>query len=352
MIIQKQQKSRNYLIFYFSFSIIRYMKKITPILSKKQPLLWRQAIQQAEHRGNTLRNFLLKPIINNRFSFKNHSSFLFDYLIIGANPILTHLLVLKIYNQIQYLNKINNSEKSYHIGIILNDEPDYWAYHSFEKEDIWLNLQHQHNIDYGLNFNEFLKSKNDFFENDILQKCIIINDHNFDLSHIRYDSYINGYIIHVGDKKEKNYTHNFQPNMPTVLKGEHQICRKYKKQFLTHYYDLSKKRDLIKELSFSDNKTNCEDSEQNTHILLAKKVFLTSQPKDWLSYNVRNTSDTFFKDEDNNIFRTSSFGYNPSSLNSYAFGSAKHIAHDFYGLEKQSFNDMLSILSLDIRNIL
>lgn len=329
------------------------MKKTEPIPARKQPLLWKQAINKALHRGYSVRNILLYPLVEMKYPFKHHKTYLFDHLIIGSNPILTYLIMLKLHD----LTLNQDSANLHKIGIVLNDDFDYWAYHAFEKTDLWNEINNAFKINYGLSFQDMLNKRNNLFFDESRQECVFINSKNFKIKNCRYDDHAQGYVLHLEDKernKDNKITHNFQPNMPTILKLEKNISEKYKNSFISRCEDLSKHyHGNFKQLHFPDKKEVCKDTQEASHVVLTKHLWLTSQPQNWINYLPVSDENCTFTTHENEIFNDTQFIYKDiSRLNKYSFGTARHIANDFYGLEKQSLVDIIDLLKTNFNDLI
>ena len=62
------------------------------------------------------------------FSYRHHESFLTDVFIIGSNPILTHLLLVKLHKE--HLNDFYQHNKKINVTILVDHNADYWSYHT------------------------------------------------------------------------------------------------------------------------------------------------------------------------------------------------------------------------------
>ena len=323
------------------------MRKVEPVMAKEQPLLWKQAIRQTEHRGYSKRNILFSAAIEYTFPFKKHLSYRFDHLIIGSNPILTYLLLLKLHDATLTLEDVEPVK----IGVLFTNEQDYWAYHALKKEDVWHDLRKylkQSNNHFSKSFHELLEQRTDLFLDEMRQRLIVIDSSNFSLFNCRYDKYIDGYIMHIGDKKPIA-EHSFQSAMPTVLQEEFKLAKQANEEFNQFLKKLSKRNhNALYSLKFPDEKVQCPDNPVPTHILLSKRVWLTSQPQSWLNYELDKDSQTLTLNNEEKI-KVTSF---KSELSSFSFGSAKHIANDFYMLEQQASFDMQNLLMHNMKDFL
>lgn len=307
------------------------MNQLKPVKASKQPLLWTQAIRQTEYRGYSKRNILLSPIISQTFPFKKHLSYKLDHLIIGANPILTYLLILQLHK----INLIVDNKNPIKIGVLFLDENDYWAYHALEKKEFWLELYTITKQKWGKNFQDLLKLNTHIFQDDKQQELIFI-DNNFSIMNCLYDEYVDGYILHLKDKEpiQKNF---HSETMPNVVESENIIRKKYQLELIEHFKDLNKKGMAINNLSYPLEKVSCKDNPTPTHLLLSQRVWLTSHPLGWLQTTPVDTQHPFNFDDES--FTQILYSH---LLSNYSFGSAQHTANDFYALEKMAIFDMMN----------
>lgn len=295
------------------------MIKINPIKEKKLPLSIHQAICKKEKRGNSIFLWIKQKLLSN--SFKNHECYQFNHLILGSNPILSLLLLIKINNS--YPQKLNTKVN---IGILLSKNNDYWGYHCFENDDFLNEL------------NTLLKSNykhiNDFFDIELKKLNfneninIILIDNYFNIQTIEKDNYTNQYIIHLKKFEEENIS--LFESMKYTLSSTNNIKNKFlsifKNKFLTYEFP------NFKLLRFSDNLLFSEDTQFNSHILISDNIYLTSL------FNSLNSS--YFNDEinfNNEKYDITSFQH-PFINNSY--GSSKNISNVFINLDKIVLNDI------------
>lgn len=336
------------------------MNKIKPILAKEQPFLWKQAIRQAEKRGYNMRTIFLAPLLSHQFAFKNHQSYLFDHLIVGSNPILTYLTILNLHA----LSLETVGTKSINIGVLFTDEPDYWAYHLLEKPEFWEELKEKTNSVWSDSFKSLLEKKHNLFLDPKQHQLSFIHSSNITLHSCRYDQYIDGYVLHLKDKEQVN--NSYIEKMPTLLTSEQKLANKYKKQLFdffaehsiptheAHHYLSSQSnynhyhhKMAVNQLIYPDEKVQCEDNPMKTHLLLAKKVWLTSQPTGWLHTNIEQEEKTV-KYGDSDV-KEMTFNH---ILSPYSFGTSKHVANDFLSLELQTLYDIIEVSKMNLIDLM
>lgn len=298
------------------------MKPIKPITAMKQPLLWRQAISQSKFGKLNWKNFYYYPLTKWAFSFKKHESALFDYVIIGSNPIITHLLILKLFKEISFTDQAIN------IGIYFTGN-DYWSYHLFENKETWDFLSKEMDIDLGESFAESLIKHKNVYRS--IGNITLINSHNNCISYYQKDEqYSKGYIIHL--KPQQYEPNTFEKAMPHVNVAENQLRLKYLDSYYSFFDKTSETSDNIFKLSYSNKMQANQDSEEKTHILLSNRIFLTSLAY-WLNSN---PAQEHVKNYENNIYHSTYFEH---KLNQYSYGTANRTANDFGSLEHQSLED-------------
>ena len=300
------------------------MLKSFPVKASKQPVLWRQAIRQGKIRGRGGINFLLAPVFSHYFSFKHHQSALFDHLIIGSNPIISALLLKELYTQSLKVDR----GLAVKIGLVLTDNEDYWGYHAMEKDENWQEV-------YVANqkitsFENLLKTQPFFFQDEKQHNLTIIED-NFSVMNCIYDAYIDGYVLHLKDKEVRQDFHS--QRLPTVVHSENIIRQRMSAELLSYLNAMSAKTSAISTMRFSDKKTSCADNITPTHILLAKRVWLSSYPEGWL--NIHSIEAQHRSDKQD--YESTRYHHD---LEKTAFASARHCANDFHGLEAQSIYDV------------
>lgn len=156
------------------------MKSILPIPAAKQPLIWRQSISQSKFGKITWKNFFLYPLTKWTFSFKHHESALFDYVIMGGNPILTHLLVLQLYQLAL------QEDKKIKIGIYFTED-DFWSYHIFEQAETWNFLEKKFQTVIGQNVEQFYQQRQNIFQDKDKLDIVLIQNHNISISYYKKD---------------------------------------------------------------------------------------------------------------------------------------------------------------------
>lgn len=304
------------------------MKKFPTTTVSKLPFLWQQAIAQNDNRGFNLKTFLMQRLLS-RNPFRKHSAFLTDYLILGSNPILN---LLKLKSLIYELQHTKDKKK---ICLITNNAPDYWGYHTFEKDDIWTMLRQDLTFNY--------KNIEDFFQQEIQSliipehiEVVFINDFNFTVHSIQKDNFVSGYILHLSDIKENNL--DIFSYMKNVFKAENNIRSKYYYLFKNFFHKKQTVLDNIGEMSFPEKKTFAKDSNIASHILCTKNIFVSSIT-DLFTHQHQNDI-LHIMGEDIEITRFEHWLYQ------YSFGSANHIANSFNGLEFLALNDFNHIYNM------
>jgi hypothetical protein len=294
------------------------MKKQEPLKMKKQPFMWRQAVSKSEHMGWSLHNLVFYPIINHNFGFKQHQSFLFDYLILGSNPLLNLITLIRI-TQL-------NPDTEKRVGIMVTDEFDYWSYHMLDNALFWKEVSRILKIT-AHSFEELLEQvlKHYSFENIQLYWIDSATLHITESTQVSHPS-LHGYITHITNNSRQSRL-GYQEDMPTVTDIEQLIKRKYlsvmEKFFSRHAKVLNSHK-----ISFTHPEQS-DDYQEKTHILLSHHLYLTTLPNGWLNIN--------HEVKDNITFFHHSFKEN-------AFGNAVKIANNFHALERQSITDIEDIL--------
>ena len=280
-----------------------------------QPLLWKQAATSALHRGWSLRNILLYPLIKYRYKFKNNESYLLDYLLVGSNPVIS-LILLKKLAQFSFLHQTNIK-----VGVLNVVDSDYWAYHQFKKEDFWKELLSELNIK---------NSKADnFFSTVVSNVCwdyiepVFINNENLSLQYIKKDNHVKGFVAHLINKETSK--EDFSKEIPTVIKLENELKESLWKSVTKAVFDLVPS---VKKMNWSHPPQKSLENEENSHILLTKNIYLSSLPSGWLNIESENkTQYTFFNHD----------------FSKFSFASAAKIANSFELLEKQVIEDIKEV---------
>jgi hypothetical protein len=300
------------------------MKVIKPSAAIKQPLLWRQAISQSKFGRLNWKNFYCYPLTKWLFSFRKHESSLFDYTIIGSNPILTHMLLIKLYEQ-----SLNHNQKL-NVGIYFTGN-DYWSYHLLEQEATWKFLEEETNIKLGSNFQQFCENYSHIFEKIELT---IINSDNNSISYYQKDEqYSRGYVVHL---KPNEYQENsFEKAMPHVNLAENKIRLQYFEHYCNWLSLISKGR--IKKLQYSDKMQKNQDSDDHTHLLLSQYVYLTSLPY-WVNCK---TEQKEIKNYEGITYTSTQFIH---LFNNISYGTANKTANDFHSLEHQTLEDFIEVV--------
>lgn len=283
-----------------------------PIKMGKRPFVWRQAVTGSPHKGWSLRNMFLYPILYFQYSFKNHQSFLCDSLIIGSNPVLNLLLLKKIANQAFY------EQKHQKVGILNIEDGDYWAYHELKKDSFWKE------------FNEAMVFKVkglETFMDDIIKNTswdyiepVFIETQDLSIQFVRKEDEVNGYIGHLMEKKIDKTV--FSPQMPTVIESENQLKTQLWQELVRKCLNSV---ESFKKLKWSIPTAQTPDNAEKTHIFLTKKIYLTSLAQGWLNIQTE---------------QKEGFSYFKSEFSEQSFGSAIKIANDFLKLEKQVLQDI------------
>lgn len=300
------------------------MKFIEPKYAIKQPLLWRQAISQSKFGRLNWKNFYYYPLTKWLFSFREHESSLFDYTIIGSNPILTHLLLVKLYDQ-----AVLNDQKL-NVGIYFTGN-DYWSYHLLEEEATWKFIEQETGRVWGKDFQDFCSNYSHIFNK--IDLTIIYSKNNSIAYYQKDEQYSKGYVFHL--KPHDYQTNSFEKAMPHVNLAENKI----RLQYMEQYYNFLNKlpNTQVKKLIYSDNMAKNQDSDEKTHLLLTEHIHLTSLPY-WLNCT---TEAIEVKNYEEQHYMTTYFKH---VLNHVSYGTANKTANDFNSLEHQTFNDIIEII--------
>ena len=296
------------------------------ILAYKQPVHWRQAISQSKYKKFSWRNFYIYILTKYTFSYKNYQSFLTDELIIGSNPIITHLILINLYKK--NLDNFINTGRKKNVTILIDNDSDYWSYHTFKQEDYLQYLSEKSHMSF--------KSVNDIFdycsevygENSSLEINLVQNDNMTVHYYFQKKEFIDGYVFHL---KDKEITHNdYEKNMPNVIKLENNIKESY-------WYYLKKKLNKNAFILDYGVKTNNKDNELKTSILLTKNVYITSFINGWLP------SEKEQIEMEVEGVKCSVTKFTNEFENSY--GSAKMIGDDFINFKMLSLSQILQLLN-------
>lgn len=303
-------------------------KKIIPLKMGKQPFFWRQAVTESPHRGWTIRNILLYPLIKYRYRFKKHESFLCDVLIIGSNPILNTLLLKKLAQLSQ------DKQTKLKVGILKVSDADYWAYHQFKKP-AFLGLLSEHFKFDIPDINSFMKEIVSSANWNYIEPVFMNND-DLNIQYLKKDIYTNGFICHLVKKDNKKHE-LFSHQLPVVNTQENRLKEKLWYNFAKEFFTSV---DSYREIQWSKPVHQTQDNLEKSHILLCRNVFLSSLPNDWLNIKTdRNEEYTFFKHD----------------FIKESVGSAFKIANNFTQLEAQVLEDIKFVenltINLDLTNL-
>lgn len=298
------------------------MKNFTPQKVKKLPTLWKQAISQKVHRGINLKTFIMHTLLSIN-SFRNHQALLLDYLILGSNPILNLCKLIEIIKE-------QDNKKPITIGIINSNDSDYWGYHAFEKQDVWNLLKKEHLFPYN-NIEDFFSQSIDELYIEEYISVVFINDFNFSFHDLRYDNYMDGYILNLIDKQNNNF--DLFNTMKSIVKAENNIKGKFLHLFKNAFQQKRTVLDNIYECSFPDKKTFSKESNISSHIICTKKIFISSI-NCFLNPNLKeDTVSLFDEDVDVTILEHQFFPFSS--------GSAQKISNSFIGLEYIAIQDFI-----------
>jgi hypothetical protein len=298
------------------------MKNFNSQKVKKLPILWKQAIAQRKQRGINLKTFIMHYLLFIN-SFRNHQSLLLDYLILGSNPILNLIKLVEII-------KNQKTKKPIIIGILNSNDLDYWGYHAFEKEDVWNLLKKDYSLSYQ-DINDFFSQSIDSLYIDEHIKLVFINDFNFSFNDLRYDNYMNGYILNLVDKKEENF--DLFNTMKSIVRAENNIKSKFLHIFKNSFKQKQTVLDNIFECSFPDKKEFSKASNISSHIICTKEIYISSI-NCFLNPTLKEDTITLFN-EDIDITILQHQFFNISN------GSAKKISNSFIGLEYIAIQDFI-----------
>ena len=246
--------------------------------------------------------------------------------IIGSNPILTHLLLVKLHKE--HLNDFYQHNKKINVTILVDHNADYWSYHTLMQPEYLQEI----NQKTGLR----LKKIEDLFdycgelytEHSPLEINIIPNQ-NMSVYHgYKKPEFVDGYVFMLQDKcaLESDY----EGSMPTVVMTENTIKDTYwgylMRRFRKHGYSIK----------YPEEKASNQKGKVKTHLLLCRQVFVTSMvscvasssQKQQITIGESNFSATRFTNE----------------LSLYSYGSAKEIADDFVNFKTLSMNHVIELI--------
>lgn len=292
-----------------------------------QPVHWRQSISQSKFSKFSWKNFYIYPLTKWLFSYKNYQSFLTDVLILGSNPIITHLLLVKLYKE--NIDKFINTGKKINVTILKDNNPDYWSYHTLKQIDYLNLINHKTNLKLTKTEDLFNYYDELYGENSPLEINIIPNQNLSVYYYSKKEEFIDGYVFHLKDKTLAE--NDYENNMPNIVEIENTIKESY-------WYLIRKRMNKYSyNIEYVDEKQNNKDNEIKTHLLLANKVYLTSTPY-WL-----NSKDTKEEVEVDNIkFSKTKF---ENEFSEFSYGSAKEIADDFINFKIFSLNQVINLIN-------
>lgn len=297
------------------------------IKAQNQPIHWRQAICQSQRKKFSWKNFYIYPLTTWIFPYRNYLSYLTDVVILGSNPIVTHLLLVKLYKE-NLQNFINHGIKL-KVTILKDNNSDYWSYHSLKQQEM---------VDY-MNYHSDLKLKKvedifDYYsdvysENSSLEISIISNNNMSVYYYFRKEEFVDGYVFHVQDKVIID--NDYQKSMPNITLLENSI----KEDFWYLLKSKMNKHGYL--LNYDKEKKNNTANNTKSHLLLTKKVLLTSMAG-WVN------SETIIEEKmlENQPIAVTRF---INDLSQYSYGSAWGSAQDFVNNKLMCVNQIIDLIN-------
>ncbi len=184
-----------------------------------QPIHWRQAISQSKYKKFSWKNFYIYPLTKWLFSYKNYKSHLTDIVILGSNPIITHLLLVKIYRE--NLDNYIKSGNKISVTILKDNNNDYWSYHSLKQKEYidYINLKTNLKLE---QIEDLFNYYNEIYNEESPLEINIISNNNISVYYyFKKPEFIDGYVFHLQDKKVVE--NDYQKSMPNVMRLENNI---------------------------------------------------------------------------------------------------------------------------------
>lgn len=279
---------------------------------KLQPDVWLQFLRKDKLRGNSffakIGNLLFDPFYNYKFFRKYSPSFVFDYLIVGSNPIINLFLILKILN--------NNKNNNLYIGFFLPKEQDYWAYDIIFQDDFFKEISKELK-------QEIYKIEQliDFLIIKIKEKNInlILLDSRYRIDYIEYDKFTDSSFLFFSNQKNK------LPEVSDFIAYQNDIKKILQIRIHNRLYE----NKVLKKLFW---KRIAPQNEKRffAPIAITKKMYLSSLPQGWMTmdYKVENNQVIY-----DHIYRD------------VAYGTAKSICSKVELYKEQALSDIKNIIS-------
>lgn len=294
----------------------------------KQPVHWRQAISHSKYKKYGWGNWYIYPLTKYTFSYRHYESFLTDVFIIGSNPILTHLLLVKLHKE--HLNDFYQHNKKINVTILIDHNADYWSYHTLMQPE----YLEQINQKTGLR----LKKIEDLFdhygelytEHSPLEINIIPNL-NMSVYHgYRKPEFVDGYVFMLQDKNTSES--DYEGSMPTVVMTENTIKDTY------WGYLMHRIRKHGYSVKYPEEKAANEKSKVKTHLLLCRQVLVTSMVSCCNSTSEK--ANITLGDASFSVTRFS------NELSECSYGSAKEVADDFINFKALSLSHVIDLIGV------
>lgn len=296
------------------------------IKAQNQPIHWRQAICQSQRKKFSWKNFYIYPLTKWTFPYRNYLSYLTDVVVLGSNPIITHLLLVKLYKE-NLENFINHGTKL-KVTVLKDNNSDYWSYHSLRQQEI---------VDY-INYHSGMKLEKieDIFnyyddlygENSSLEINIVSNNNMSVYYYFKREEFVDGYVFHLQNKIITD--NDYQKSMPNITLVENSI-----KEDLW-YMLKSKMNKHGYVLNFDKEKKNNKANDVKTHLLLTKKVLLTS-----LAAWVNSTTKIEEKIVEKQNIKVTKF---VNDVSEFSYGSASCCAQDFINNKLLCVSQIIDLL--------
>lgn len=301
------------------------------INAQNQSIYWRQAISQSKYKKFSWKNCYIYPLTKWGFSYRNYQSYLTDIVILGSNPIITHLLLIKLYKE--NLNNFVNHGNKIKVTILKDNNHDYWSYHSLKQKDYIEYINHKANMKLEQIEDLFNLYSEIYEEESPLEISVIPNTNMSVYYYFQKPEFVDGYVFHLQDKTVVE--NDYQKSMPNVMLLENNIKE--------HYWYLLKNKfnKNAYVLNYEKEKNKNKDNDIKTHLLLTKKILLTST-----AYWVNSQTHVEEKQIENEKFMVTKM---TNELKEVSYGSAKESAVDFINNKLLCLNEIINLLK-DIKN--
>lgn len=269
---------------------------------------YQQAVSCApsDLRGNSLKMFLLWPIILFGYKKKHHPFFKTTYSIIGSNPILN---LLTLYQLVQEKKILPHTK----ITLFFTNSLDYWNYDLLEESIFFENLSKNYGFR-SRNIQDWIEEIFDFFsQQHIFKNILILHKQNLFIEKYFQDAFTN---FHIFELIEKDIT---IPQAHPYIEKQNEIKKRFIQKIIQKFYSFDSHY-----LSYKIYKKNYQP------ILLTDFVFLTSLPQGWLSLE---------SEEHDDIINFQHI------LKNNSYGSALKIGISEDSLTKISLDSLLNIIN-------